>query len=320
MCRAPPVPTVSDVDDPVDGHVNGTAPCSADPVEPVAPADSRAAATRVSWAAVGVFVLVAYALAWCVALPLWREGGLRSPLLLPLGVLVMATPAIGAGIAVLAVLRHPEPAHALGLVPLQPWRRLLGYSVAGFVGVQVLAGLALLLGAAVGAVTIRVSSATAPTLAFVPVASFLLVVPALGEELGWRGFLLPALRPLGTWPALLVTGVVWGVWHAPLVLIGYNYGSIGGLSLLWMSVTAVLVGVLFGWLRMRSGSVWPSTFAHGALNASSGLLVAALVPFGTPETESTLLGWSGWLLTAVVAAALALSGTFRWASPTPVDR
>ncbi len=48
---------------------------------------------------------------------------------------------------------------------------------------------------------------------------------ALGEELGWRGFLLPSLLPLGQWRAILMSGLIWGVWHAPAILQGHNYPS-----------------------------------------------------------------------------------------------
>src|SRR5699024_11776789 len=53
-----------------------------------------------------------------------------------------------------------------------------------------------------------------------PVNSLVSALATLGEEIGWRGWLLPNLRPLGTWPALLLSGVIWGVWHAPLILLG----------------------------------------------------------------------------------------------------
>lgn len=272
----------------------------------------------VSWAAVGVFVLIAYGLAWLVALPLWLRDGLRNPLTAPLGFLMMATPAIGALVATLAVLRPDQPARFLGLVPLRPWRRTTGYAVLGFVGVSILGAVAILLAWLLGAAPVQLGTSTWSTLATIPLISLLIAVPALGEELGWRGFLLPALRPLGTWPALVLSGGIWGLWHAPLILLGYNYGSTNALGLLMMTVTTVLIGVLFGWLRMRSASVWPSTFAHGALNASSGLLLAAFVP-GAVDVTPTLLGWVGWSVLAVTIVVLAVARTFRWATPQAAE-
>jgi uncharacterized protein len=53
------------------------------------------------------------------------------------------------------------------------------------------------------------------------VAPAINAIPAFGEEWGWRGWLLPRLIGLDTWPALLLSGLVWGIWHAPLTLLGY---------------------------------------------------------------------------------------------------
>lgn len=270
---------------------------------------------RVHWPAVGVFVAISYGLAWLVASPLWLRDGLRNPLTAPLGFLMMVTPAIGALVATLVVLRPAHPARFLGLVPLRPWRRTAAYAALGFVGVPLLGALTILLAWLLGVAPVEFGAATWSTLATIPLLSLLIAVPALGEELGWRGFLLPALRPLGTGPALLLSGAIWGSWHAPLLLLGYNYGSTNALGLGLMTVTTVLIGVLLGWLRMRSASVWPSTFAHGALNASSGLLLAAFIP-GAVDVTPTLLGWVGWSLLAVTIAALAVARTFRWATPS----
>lgn len=49
---------------------------------------------------------------------------------------------------------------------------------------------------------------------------FFNVIFALGEEIGWRGFLLPRLEPLGQWKAILVSGIIWGIWHAPVIAQG----------------------------------------------------------------------------------------------------
>ncbi len=77
---------------------------------------------------------------------------------------------------------------------------------------------------------------------------------ALGEEMGWRGWLLPKLMPLGTIPALTISGVIWALWHAPLNLLGYNYGSTSGwLGLLCMTAMCIVVGSVLAWIRLRSG-------------------------------------------------------------------
>jgi membrane protease YdiL (CAAX protease family) len=92
-----------------------------------------------------------------------------------------------------------------------------------------------------------------------------------GEEFGWRGYLLPRLAPLGGVWAAVITGIIWGLWHAPLiVLAGYNYPGHPWLGILMMVVFTTSLSLIFAWLRFRSGSVWPSTLAHAAINGQAG--------------------------------------------------
>ena len=90
---------------------------------------------------------------------------------------------------------------------------------------------------------------------------------AFGEVLGWRGYLLPRLMQSG-WPSpLLLSGVVWGIWHLPLfVFTGYAHGKLV-LSLLMFTLLTALFGVFIGWLRLASGSVFVAAMAHASFNA-----------------------------------------------------
>ena len=106
----------------------------------------------------------------------------------------------------------------------------------------------------------------------------------LVEEIGWRGYLLPHLLPLGRLRALLLSGLLHGIWHLPLILLtpfyhpGGNRVIVVGLFLL----TLTAAGVLYGYLRLTSESVWPVGIAHGVYNAAwnlfSGLTVAGAAP------------------------------------------
>ena len=114
-------------------------------------------------------------------------------------------------------------------------------------------------------------------------------VSTFGEEFGWRGYLLPKLLPLGTRKAVLLSGVIWGVWHWPVILMGYNYGLdyfgapvLGPLAMVWFTV---ILSVLFSWITIKTENVWPAVIAHGALNGIAGLGLLFLQ--GEP---STLLG------------------------------
>jgi membrane protease YdiL (CAAX protease family) len=95
------------------------------------------------------------------------------------------------------------------------------------------------------------------------------VLFALGEEIGWRGFLVPELlRTRSFLQTSLIVGALWAVWHFPLIVAG-DYGDPS--TPLWFRLGCFLVSVLaisvvLTWLRIRSGSVWPSTLLHGSHN------------------------------------------------------
>ncbi|HIT74426.1 MAG TPA: CPBP family intramembrane metalloprotease [Candidatus Avipropionibacterium avicola] len=127
-----------------------------------------------------------------------------------------------------------------------------------------------------------------------------------GEEIGWRGLLYPAL--MARTPkvvALVIGGVVWGLWHAPVILLGYNYGHpVLGLPLMCGFTT--VYGALLAWLRMRSGSVWPAVVAHAVMNAfTSAVLMSLSDPAWVDATVwGTAIGVTGWIAPAVLAVAL----------------
>ena len=117
------------------------------------------------------------------------------------------------------------------------------------------------------------------------VAPFINMIPAFGEELGWRGMLLPTLfERMSPRSAALVSGVIWGLWHAPAIAMGHNYGvgyegfPLAGILVMTLECTAM--GCWMAYLRMRSGSVWPCALAHGSFNAiaNMGLVFSASGP------------------------------------------
>ena len=140
----------------------------------------------------------------------------------------------------------------------------------------------------------------------VVLGSFVNTVPAAGEEIGWRGYLQPALTArLGLVPGLVLGGVLWGAWHAPVLLLGYNFGlyDLRGVGL--MCIACVLLGVWLGWLRGVSGSVWPAALSHGAFNAAAGLPFLFLPAAGEFDViRAGPLGLAGWIVMAPLALGL----------------
>lgn len=107
------------------------------------------------------------------------------------------------------------------------------------------------------------------------------LIPALGEELGWRGYLLPKLAMrMGRRKATLLSGVIWGLWHAPMIALGHNFGfgyaGYPWTGILLMTLFCVLFGSFLSWLTFKSGSAILAALAHGGLNAvaSIGILFA----------------------------------------------
>ena len=94
---------------------------------------------------------------------------------------------------------------------------------------------------------------------------------ALGEELGWRGFLEPELSRRWCRRGLFATGVIWGIWHAPVILQGHNYPGHHWIGIPMMIVATSFLNIFLVWCRRRSGSVWAPALAHGGINGVAGL-------------------------------------------------
>jgi membrane protease YdiL (CAAX protease family) len=138
-----------------------------------------------------------------------------------------------------------------------------------------------------------------------------------GEEFGWRGYLLVRLAPLGGGRAALLTGAIWGLWHAPIIITtSINYPGHPWLGALCMVLVATAFGVILAWLRFRSGSVWPPTLAHAAANAQVGIALLVLAPAGDSLLRPAY-GLIGVAPIAVVALVLLLTGRLNPA-PTSV--
>lgn len=128
----------------------------------------------------------------------------------------------------------------------------------------------------------------------------------VSEELGWRGYLYHLWRPLGFWRYSLSVGVIWGIWHWPMIyLFGLNYPDHRAVGLIIFTLFSALLSVLMTLVRDRGRSVWAAGILHGVWNAVS---LAAAITFVLPETL---------LLSAVAAVAVgaALVAVFQREHP-----
>lgn len=139
------------------------------------------------------------------------------------------------------------------------------------------------------------------------ISPILNAISTFGEEFGWRAYLQPKLMPLGGRKAVLLTGLIWGVWHWPIIFMGYNYGSdyfgapfLGPLAMVWFTLG---LSVIFGWLSIKAHSLWPAVIAHGAINGIAAL--GSIFVKGNPDsllgpTPVGIVGGFGLTLIAVL--------------------
>jgi uncharacterized protein len=105
---------------------------------------------------------------------------------------------------------------------------------------------------------------------------------ALGEEIGWRGFLSPHLmQAFGFRAGAIVTGLIWAAWHLPLVIFAdYNSTAPKWFAAICLIILLVAMSVIMAWLRLRSGSLWTGALFHASHNQFIQL-------FFTPATRAT---------------------------------
>lgn len=157
-----------------------------------------------------------------------------------------------------------------------------GLGVWGFIGVTMLSGL-------LSGVTIN-------------------AVFALGEEIAWRGFLLNMFSGKKFWKVALCTGIIWGLWHAPIILNGHNYPQHPIAGVFLMVVFCVLMTPILMYFRQKSGSVIVPAIMHGTFNAVAGLPLIIITPANDLLYGAT--GLAGMIVLLIVNLCLFLFDRF----------
>lgn len=146
----------------------------------------------------------------------------------------------------------------------------------------------------------------------------LLLAPALnfftcfGEEWGWRGYLLPKVSAhFSTIPTLLITGIIWGLWHAPFTIIGHNYGvgywgfPFTGIAM--MCVFCIVGGIFLSYVTLKTKSCIPAILAHGAINGIAAIGIYFTYDGGNPFIGPAPTGIIGMIPFILVAILMVLS-------------
>lgn len=254
----------------------------------------------VEWRRVGLFVLFAFGISWTVAVAIYMTGGIGAQ-----------SPEVFAGVRLWYVLVATAYMFAPMLANIltravtgEGWKDLylrprIRRNWKWWIGAWVIPPALVYLGAALffvlfprflGITTTALSEALGMTtgqisgigpqeLILISAAAALTIntavncVATFGEEFGWRAYLLPKLLPLGGRRAVVFSGLVWGVWHWPIIMMGYNYPESPVLGSLAMVYFTVIAGVFLGWVTLRGESVWPAVIAHAAINANAGIVL-----------------------------------------------
>jgi membrane protease YdiL (CAAX protease family) len=130
--------------------------------------------------------------------------------------------------------------------------------------------------------------------------------PALGEEIGWRGLLVPQLAKLTSFTNVaFISGAIWALWHYPLILFAdYHASAPRWVALLCFSVLVIGISFAFAWLRLKSGSVWTAAILHASHNIFTQSIFDQLTRDTGFTTYITTEFGIGMAVTAVIVAVM----------------
>ena len=136
-----------------------------------------------------------------------------------------------------------------------------------------------------------------------PILNF---VTCFGEEWGWRGYLLPKVsKHYSAVPTMLITGIIWGLWHAPLTIIGHNYGlgywgfPFTGIAM--MCLFCITLGIFLSFVTLKTGSCIPAIIGHGAVNGIAAIGIYFTKDGGNPFVGPAPTGIIGMIPFIIVS-------------------
>ncbi len=273
------------------------------------------------------YLAIAFGMAWALWETVIRLG---LPVSSPLFQLAALPGAFAPAIATFAVrkwvTREGFADAGLGL----DWRKWPYYVVGWFlpllvVGFIVIAAPLLGLGApdfslvrginyvskSVGVVPTHIPSHPWLLLCVLPVNAIFATPLLFGEEFGWRGYLQLRLFPDRPVLSAVVTGVIWGVWHYPLILRGYDFPDHRLEGMAVFTVSTVLISIIFGWLFLKTGSIWSSSLAHSATNTIGGSFTVLLFGGGASFLYVSYCGLLGLIPLGALSAWIVATGQLK---------
>ena len=282
------------------------------------------------------YLVIAFGVAWGIELGPVRRIGYATgrPAVLALLVIVMFTPALAAVVARLVEKRGFEDAGlrvGVARYHLAAWLLPFGVAVVA-VGLTVALGfgrLDLSMASALERIPAAQKQAAAAWLArygaWVPVLTVvgtltqgvvITSIATFGEEFGWRGYLLPRLLHLGPVRSMALVGVIWGIWHAPIIVQGHNYPGHPAVGVVLMIAFTTAWSVILGWLFLASRSVLAPTIGHASINSPAASLAAFIA--GANPLLAGMIGLPGVAVAGLVALWLWLSGRLKVPAADPL--
>lgn len=125
-----------------------------------------------------------------------------------------------------------------------------------------------------------------------------------GEEFGWRGLLLRETQKMGFLKSNLFIGIVWVLWHLPIILMGHNYPHHPHFGILMMCIFTTGLAPVFAYIRLKSKTIIGPCLLHGMINATPMLFVLYIA--NPNELYSSIAGWAGFIACVLITACIYL--------------